>query len=80
MALQIWSGPHFCEEGDWSIFYYFRSRGGHQTLVSPSSHQDGSSQEQDVRPPARAEILLHLHSLQPDSFREAGRQQYQESK
>lgn len=63
MALQIRSGHHFCEEGDWAIFYYFRSRGGHQTLLSPSSHQDGSLQEQEVHPPARAEILLHLHFL-----------------
>lgn len=26
-----------------------------------------------MHPPARAEILLHRHFLQPDSFREAGR-------
>lgn len=45
------------------MFYYFRSRGGHQTLVSPSSHEDGSLQEQDVHPPADAEILLHLPFL-----------------
>lgn len=62
MALQMRSGPHFGEEGDWPIFYYFRSGGGHQTLVSPSSHQDGSLQEQDAEI-AHVEILLHLHFL-----------------
>lgn len=44
----------------WLGVYRFRARGGHQTLVSPSSHQDGRLQEQNVYPPARAEILLHL--------------------
>lgn len=44
----------------WLGVYHFRARGGHQTLVSPSSHQDGRLQEQNVYPPARAEILLHL--------------------